>query len=368
MAKNNQAQRAIDDDYVNVAQRITQFREQYPEGRLRPLDPKKPYTVETVDGDTFIVYVAAAYRSPDDKLPGVGSAWEPFPGPTPFTRNSELQNAETSAWGRAIVATLAADTKRSIASAEEVQNRAAEREQLTPTQRVFVALQDNQLTPPMFVHWLKTAHGVDRFAALSKSKQQEVADNLEYGDITVVNIRDTWADSGPADDRSHTVPSNGREGDAAPITPADPSTPGTDGTGQPLADVEPDAPITGEQKVALLEAGREAGWSTAKLLKRARALAQSEGAELPRDLGKLSQSVALLLYDDLMSELSPDAEPEKPAVEEADCSGTPHHSMHKGPLDNIDTRGGVQCRACGDQLAGPETPAEQEKDDAGATA
>jgi hypothetical protein len=53
----------------------------------------------------------------------VGLAWEPVPGKTSYTRDSELQNAETSAWGRAIVAVLAADTKKGIASAEEVQSR-----------------------------------------------------------------------------------------------------------------------------------------------------------------------------------------------------------------------------------------------------
>jgi len=54
-------------------------------------------------------------------------AYEQWPGRTPYTRDSELQNAETSAWGRAIVAVLAADTKRGIASQEEVRNRSAER-------------------------------------------------------------------------------------------------------------------------------------------------------------------------------------------------------------------------------------------------
>jgi hypothetical protein len=69
------------------------------------------------------VYSAAAYRTPDDQLPGVGWAYEPIPGPTNFTRDSELQNAETAAWGRAMVAALAVDTKKGIASSEEVRNR-----------------------------------------------------------------------------------------------------------------------------------------------------------------------------------------------------------------------------------------------------
>jgi hypothetical protein len=39
-----------------------------------------------------------------------------------------LQNAETSAWGRAIVAALAADTRAGVASADEVHNRQRERD------------------------------------------------------------------------------------------------------------------------------------------------------------------------------------------------------------------------------------------------
>jgi hypothetical protein len=112
-------------DYIDVATRIVEFREKFPTGSLQPWE--RPYVekVEMPDGKikSFMVYSAAAYRSPDDTLPGVGYAWEPIPGPTNFTRDSELQNAETAAWGRAMVAALAVDTKKGIASSEEVRNR-----------------------------------------------------------------------------------------------------------------------------------------------------------------------------------------------------------------------------------------------------
>lgn len=112
-------------DYIDVATRIIEFREKYPTGSLQPW--KDPYVIEVRMPDdrikSFMVYSAAAYRSPDDKLPGVGYAWEPIPGPTNFTRDSELQNAETAAWGRAMVAAFAVDTKKGIASSEEVRNR-----------------------------------------------------------------------------------------------------------------------------------------------------------------------------------------------------------------------------------------------------
>jgi len=111
------------DDYVDVAARIAEFRAKYPDGYLAPLDRGHPYRIEQVGDRTFIVVVAAAHRTPDDTSPGVGMAWEPFPGRTPYTKDSELMNAETSAWGRAIIALGAADAKRGIASLEEVRNR-----------------------------------------------------------------------------------------------------------------------------------------------------------------------------------------------------------------------------------------------------
>jgi len=104
-------------DYVDVAERIRGFKEQYPDGSLQG----EMTGIVSAGDKQFIVYKALAYRSPVDERPGIGWAWEPVPGPTPFTRDSELMNAETSAWGRAIVA-LGFETKK-IASANEVRNR-----------------------------------------------------------------------------------------------------------------------------------------------------------------------------------------------------------------------------------------------------
>lgn len=113
-------------DYNDVASRMREFFEKHPDGRLRPA---APWRVQTIGDKAFVVYEAAAYRAADDPNPGIGMAWEPFPGRTPYTKDSELMNAETSAWGRAILAVGAADTKRGVASREEVRNRQADREQ-----------------------------------------------------------------------------------------------------------------------------------------------------------------------------------------------------------------------------------------------
>jgi hypothetical protein len=128
-------------DYIDVATRIAEFRRQYPTGSLRPTNVEQPIRVVTIGDKTFLEYVAAAYRTPDDACPGVGIAWEPFPGKTPFTRDSEAANAETSAWGRAIVAALAADTKHGVASLDEVENaRARNSAPTAPVRRSKIAV------------------------------------------------------------------------------------------------------------------------------------------------------------------------------------------------------------------------------------
>lgn len=109
-------------DYIDVATRIVEFREKYPTGSLQ----QQSLEFVHVNGKDWVVYTAAAYRTPEDIRPGVGTAWEPIPGPTSFTRDSEVQNAETAAWGRAMVAALAVDTKQGVASAQEVRNRQVE--------------------------------------------------------------------------------------------------------------------------------------------------------------------------------------------------------------------------------------------------
>ena len=107
-------------DYIDVATRIVEFRERYPDGRLRQ---RSLEFVRDFAGKDWVVYTAEAWRTQDDPAPAQGTAWEPVPGPTQFTRDSEVQNAETAAWGRAMVAALAVDTRKGIASSEEVRNR-----------------------------------------------------------------------------------------------------------------------------------------------------------------------------------------------------------------------------------------------------
>ena len=102
-------------DYVPVNERVEAFLTKYPDGSLQ--------SEVVAMTDTVIAMKAYAYRSPDDPRPGIGHSSIEVPGKTPYTRGSEMENCETSAWGRAIAA-LGFEVKRGIASAEEVRNKA----------------------------------------------------------------------------------------------------------------------------------------------------------------------------------------------------------------------------------------------------
>lgn len=110
--------------YVDVAERIRMLKAKHPEAVLRPANPQEPFKVMEIGGREFIVYTAACYRTPDDPCPAIAVAAEPAVGKTNYTRDSEVMNAETSAWGRAIMAALACESAK-IASYEEVRNRQA---------------------------------------------------------------------------------------------------------------------------------------------------------------------------------------------------------------------------------------------------
>jgi len=111
----------IDPSYQEVAERMKVAREIWPECIFRAANPLVPFHLVEIAGVHYIIYTAALYRNSTDQLPAIGTAWEEVPGRTPYTKGSELMNAETSAWGRACVA--AGIPAKKIASFEEVRNR-----------------------------------------------------------------------------------------------------------------------------------------------------------------------------------------------------------------------------------------------------
>jgi hypothetical protein len=107
-------------DYVDVKERVRLFYAAHPDGRLCTAEVR---ATSEPDGVPRVWVEAAAYRSPDDPLPGRGWSWMILPGTTPYTRGSELENVETSAWGRAIGA-LGIGIDKSIASGDEIRAKA----------------------------------------------------------------------------------------------------------------------------------------------------------------------------------------------------------------------------------------------------
>lgn len=114
-------------DYVEVKDRIKLFYAAHPEGAL--VTDRAEFWLD-VDPPRVVVK-ALAYRTPDDPHPGVGWSWLIVPGKTPYTNGSELENAETSAWGRAIGA-LGIGIDKSIASRNEIDAKAGNDEPPPP--------------------------------------------------------------------------------------------------------------------------------------------------------------------------------------------------------------------------------------------
>lgn len=109
-------------DYVDVKERIRLFYEKHADGRLVTAEV---WTTREPDDVPRVWVKAYAYRDPSDIHPGVGHSYLSLPGTSPYTKNSEVENAETSAWGRAIGA-LGIGIKASIATTDEIQAKKVE--------------------------------------------------------------------------------------------------------------------------------------------------------------------------------------------------------------------------------------------------
>ena len=104
-------------NYVDVPERFRQALQRWPELRVMENRPE----IITIGDKVFIAVTVQAWRTPDDQIPAQNTAWEIFPGATPFTRGSEMMNASTSALGRVLGFMMSFGPK--MASAEEVRNR-----------------------------------------------------------------------------------------------------------------------------------------------------------------------------------------------------------------------------------------------------
>jgi hypothetical protein len=104
-------------NYVEVADRLREFYEKHPGGRV--------ITSIVELTEKRVVVKAEVYRETAHEVPsGAGHSALGIPGVTPYTKGAELENAETSAIGRALVAAGLASKK--IASADEVRAKRVE--------------------------------------------------------------------------------------------------------------------------------------------------------------------------------------------------------------------------------------------------
>jgi hypothetical protein len=103
-------------NYVDVPTRFAAALERWPELRIMENRPE----IVSIDDKTFISVTMQAWRTPDDPIPAQATCFEPFPGKTSFTRDSEQMNASTSALGRVLGLMMSFGK---LASYEEVRNR-----------------------------------------------------------------------------------------------------------------------------------------------------------------------------------------------------------------------------------------------------
>jgi len=168
---------AFAEDYVDVAERIRLLLAQYPDASITTSDPR----IIQIADRTFIEVTATVQCKDDTGRVSRDTAWEPFPGKTPYTRDSEMMNASTSAVGRAI-GLLGIGLKKSIATSNEVRNRredapAPRRESTSPGKAT-----DPQLNAIRKMAAAKgIAVGEETLAGLTKYEASQMIDELKGG-------------------------------------------------------------------------------------------------------------------------------------------------------------------------------------------
>ena len=110
------------DGYIDVPSRLGMALIKFPELRVTESNP----VIVKVGDAMFVQVTTTVWRTPDDPIPCRATAWEPIPGASNFTRNSEMMNASTSALGRAL-GLMGLGLRGSISTADEVHHRQQDR-------------------------------------------------------------------------------------------------------------------------------------------------------------------------------------------------------------------------------------------------
>ena len=104
--------------YIDCRTRLVAALKDWPDLRVVEETPE----IVKIGERHFIQATVTLFRTIDDALPVRAYNFEPFPGKTNFTRDSEQQNSSTSALARAL-GYMGYGIERSIASFDEVRNR-----------------------------------------------------------------------------------------------------------------------------------------------------------------------------------------------------------------------------------------------------
>ena len=121
-------------EYVDVKTRLKQALALYPQLRIVEHRPE----ITQVGDQLFIECSVTVSRDPDDPIPVTAYIFEPYPGKTTFTKNSEQANGATSVLGRAF-GYMGLGIDKSIASSNEVLGRQQAAEDTDRTKVVSIA-------------------------------------------------------------------------------------------------------------------------------------------------------------------------------------------------------------------------------------
>lgn len=128
-------------DYVPANERILEFYRRFPDGAIATTSPV------AVPGRADLLMVQAiVYRSPDDRVPTTAWATEFMEGKTPYTKGREVENASTSAIGRAL-GYLGIGIKGGLASADEVREQRARQDTPQKPKKASVSPVEAEVVP-----------------------------------------------------------------------------------------------------------------------------------------------------------------------------------------------------------------------------
>lgn len=179
-------------DYVEVADRIRAWYETYPNARIE--------TEVLTLTDKVVVVKALVFRgeTADEKPAGIGHSSMNIPGSTPYTRNSELENTETSAAGRALV--MAGLPSKKVASGDEIRAKSGAPKMPPVQERENQKINDEEILraattifgqdSDLVVNWIDAINSASDADELLRLGQQIAA--LDMSDAERTKLQNAW--------------------------------------------------------------------------------------------------------------------------------------------------------------------------------